>query len=68
MIPVALLGSAVYLGLQLMRENLEHEKYLVEARAHVKELEAEVADLRAAKQNEAVDSSNKSTTSWFGWK
>jgi len=63
MIPVALLGSAVYLGLQLIRENLAHEKYLVETRARVKELETEVADLRGAKED-ALTSSNKSTT-WF---
>jgi len=64
MIPVALLGSAVYLGLQLIREDLAHQKYLDEARAHVKELEAEVAELRAARQNDVVPSSSRVTRSW----
>jgi hypothetical protein len=54
-------------GLQLVRENLAHEKYLEEARARVKELEAEVADLRAEKQNPAVLLSGKNTRSWFRW-
>jgi hypothetical protein len=88
MIPVALLGSAVYLvskisrtpltcfadvfslqGLQLAREILAHEKYLDEARARVQELEAEVADLRSARQNAVVPSGGKSTLagSWFRW-
>ncbi|KIM91035.1 hypothetical protein PILCRDRAFT_58810 [Piloderma croceum F 1598] len=67
MIPVALLGSVVYLGLQLARDSLAHEKYLDEARARVQELEVEVADLRSARQNVAVPSSGKSTGSWFRW-
>jgi len=67
MLPVALLGSAVYLGLQLTREILVHEKYLDEARARVKELEVDVAKLRAEKQNTVVPSTGKSTRSWFGW-
>jgi len=66
MIPVALLGSSVYLGLRLIRENLAHEKYLDEARAHVKDLEAEVAELRAAKKQSAVAApSSKVGTPWF---
>jgi len=68
MIPVALLGSVVYLGLRLVRDNLAHEKYLVEARARVKELEAEVAELQEAKQNNLELSSNRGTSSWFWWK
>lgn len=65
MIPVALLGSAVYLGLRLIRENLAHEKYLDEARARVKELEAEVMELRTVKQNTAAPPSSKVAKSWF---
>jgi len=67
MIPVALLGSAVYLGLQLAREKLAHEKYLDETRAHVKELETEVADLRVRKPNAVVSSGSKVATPWFRW-
>jgi len=54
-------------GLQLTREILVHEKYLDEARARVKELEVDVAKLRAEKQNTVVPSTGKSTRSWFGW-
>jgi len=42
MIPVALLGSAVYMGLQLLQTHLSHEKYLDEARARIKELEQDI--------------------------
>jgi len=42
MIPVALLGSAVYVGLQLLQTRLSHEKYLDEARARIEELEQEI--------------------------
>ena len=53
-------------ALQLMRETLAHEKYLDQARAHVKELEEEVAELRTANQNTVVPSGSKVTNSWFG--
>ncbi|KAI0921539.1 hypothetical protein AcW2_006479 [Taiwanofungus camphoratus] len=46
MIPIALLGSAIYLGLRLLQANLAHEKYLDEARQRVRELEAEVDALQ----------------------
>ncbi|KII95357.1 hypothetical protein PLICRDRAFT_97297 [Plicaturopsis crispa FD-325 SS-3] len=46
MIPVAILGSAVYLGLQLAQSMFSHEKYLEEARARIRDLEAEVETLR----------------------
>ena len=36
-------------GLKLLQGNLAHEKYLDEANSRVKELEAEVAELRARK-------------------
>ncbi|KAF9469054.1 hypothetical protein BDZ94DRAFT_1245259 [Collybia nuda] len=42
MIPIFLLGSAVYLGLQLTQVKLSHEKHMEEAMARVKVLEAEV--------------------------
>ncbi|KAF8222711.1 hypothetical protein L208DRAFT_1412901 [Tricholoma matsutake] len=47
MIPIFLLGSAVYLGLQLAQQKLSHEKYIEEASQHVKTLEAEVEALQA---------------------
>ncbi|KAI0027065.1 hypothetical protein K488DRAFT_91384 [Vararia minispora EC-137] len=52
MIPIALLGSAVYLGLELLRSSLANEKHLDDARAHAAALEAEIDALleaRAAK-------------------
>jgi outer membrane murein-binding lipoprotein Lpp len=42
MVPIALLGSAVYLGLQLAQSQLSHEQYLDEATTRVNELEAQV--------------------------
>jgi len=55
-------------ALKLARETLAHEKFLDEAKARVKELEAEVAQLRAEKQKTAVSSRDKSTGSWFKWR
>jgi len=46
MIPVALIGSTVYLALQLIRTNLSHEKYLEEARTRVRELEERLDELQ----------------------
>ncbi|KIY49543.1 hypothetical protein FISHEDRAFT_7284, partial [Fistulina hepatica ATCC 64428] len=46
MIPVFLLGSAVYLGLQLAQVHLEHEKYMDDAQMRVQALEAQVAALQ----------------------
>ncbi|ETW84325.1 hypothetical protein HETIRDRAFT_28617, partial [Heterobasidion irregulare TC 32-1] len=42
MIPIALLGSAVYMALQLLQSRLSHEKHLDEARSRINELEAEI--------------------------
>jgi hypothetical protein len=46
MIPVALLGSAVYMGLHLAQSRLAHEKFLDEAREHIRVLEEEVDSLQ----------------------
>ncbi|KAF9246961.1 hypothetical protein BU15DRAFT_57903 [Melanogaster broomeanus] len=46
MIPVALLGSAVYIGLQLVRGSLAHEKALDEAKDRIHALEEEVDRLQ----------------------
>ncbi|KAH7919865.1 hypothetical protein BV22DRAFT_1098995 [Leucogyrophana mollusca] len=49
MIPVALLGSAVYMALHLVQTRLAHEKALDDARAQLRVLEAEVDALTAAR-------------------
>jgi len=71
MVPIALLGSAVYLGLQLAQSQLSHEQYLDEARARVKELEAEVAALQKERQvdhnRSPVTASTAASRGWF-WK
>jgi hypothetical protein len=51
MVPVALLGSAVYMGLQLLQTCLAHEKYLDEARARVQGLEREIDVLVLERRN-----------------
>ncbi|KAI0303151.1 hypothetical protein BC826DRAFT_869499, partial [Russula brevipes] len=53
MIPVALLGSAVYMGLHLLQTSLSHEKYLDDARLRVEELEREIDALTLARRNTA---------------
>jgi len=71
MIPVALLGSAVYMGLQLLQTRLSHEKYLDEARARIEELEREIDALvleRGSTSTPAIvtkDSTN--ATNWSRW-
>jgi len=55
MIPVALLGSAVYLGLQLARTKLSHEKQLVEAQERVAQLEAHLKHLESRIGNVSVE-------------
>ncbi|KAG6890901.1 hypothetical protein C0995_000858 [Termitomyces sp. Mi166 len=50
MIPIFLLGSAVYLGLQLAQQTLSHEKFMQEASARVKALEAEVDALQEKRE------------------
>ncbi|KAI0736392.1 hypothetical protein BC629DRAFT_485046 [Irpex lacteus] len=54
MVPIALLGSAIFLGLRLLQGKLSHERYLDEATARVAELEREVEVLRAQRSVEAV--------------
>ncbi|TFK56084.1 hypothetical protein OE88DRAFT_1652680 [Heliocybe sulcata] len=70
MIPVAILGSTIYMGLRLWREQLAHEKHMEEARARVKELEAEVEALweeRRRKQDQAPLTSSVNPRRWFSW-
>ncbi|EIM88228.1 uncharacterized protein STEHIDRAFT_95253 [Stereum hirsutum FP-91666 SS1] len=70
MIPVALLGSAVYMGLQLLQSRLSHEKYLDEALVRIDELEAELATLRTARSTPgsivADPSPAPTSNGWFG--
>jgi len=72
MVPVALLGSAVYLGLHLLQSSLAHERYLDEANARVRELEQQVDVLLAERvnghsssSNTSAASPNKSSGSWW---
>jgi len=69
MIPVALLGSAVYLGLQLLQSELAHEKFLDEAQEQVRQLEEEVDRLqkKRALQESTASSSRTSTSRWWPW-
>jgi len=71
MIPVALLGSAVYMGLQLLQTSLSHEKYLDEARARVGELEREIDALVLERKNtsphEIARENPLNTRSWLSW-
>jgi len=46
MIPVFLLGSAIYLGLELTQLKLAQEKYMDESARRIEQLEAEIASLR----------------------
>ena len=63
MLPVALLGSAVYLGLHLFQSHLAHEKYLDEANARVQELERQVDALLAERAQAYPSASSASTAS-----
>ncbi|KAH9894289.1 hypothetical protein C8Q73DRAFT_790842 [Cubamyces lactineus] len=73
MIPVAILGSAVYLGLRTWQQHLAHERFLEEAQARVQELETEVTALRQQLQNGAHAStpstglSNEKKSGWWLW-
>jgi len=74
MIPIFLLGSAVYLGLQLTQLKLSHEKFMGEAAERVRALEAEVDALRQQRENniETVTppssaAVNPSATKKSGW-
>jgi len=70
MIPVALLGSGVYMGLQLLQSSLAHEKFLDEAREQVHQLEEEVDRLqkqRALQELTVSSSRTSSTSTWWPW-
>lgn len=50
MLPVALLGSAVYMGLHLARDRLAHERLLDEANVRIAALEHELDVLAAQRR------------------
>jgi len=52
MIPIFLLGSSIYLGLQLTQLKLSSEKYMEEAQERVRQLEAEVTTLQERRLEE----------------
>ncbi|KAK7049669.1 hypothetical protein VNI00_005700 [Paramarasmius palmivorus] len=71
MIPIFLLGSAVYLGLQLWQTRLSHEKYIHQARERVEQLEAQVQAL-TQQGDQPVSDGNASESvkqgSWWNWR
>ncbi|OCH93625.1 hypothetical protein OBBRIDRAFT_771400 [Obba rivulosa] len=70
MLPVALLGSAVYLGLRYAQAYLSHEKYLEDAHAKIKALEDEIITLRDAMEREpslAMESRPSGKSRWSSW-
>ncbi|KAI0723352.1 hypothetical protein C8Q76DRAFT_722556 [Earliella scabrosa] len=76
MIPVALLGSAVYIGLRTWQQHLAHERFLDEAQVRVQELEAEVTALRQQVQSGGGEGASQNTNSpaepkkragWWPW-
>ncbi|RDX53160.1 hypothetical protein OH76DRAFT_1399784 [Lentinus brumalis] len=75
MIPVALLGSAVYIGLRTWQQYLAQERFLEEAHAHVQQLEAEVIALREQQQtsepsspaSSTLPSETKKRSGWWPW-
>ncbi|KAG2146656.1 hypothetical protein DEU56DRAFT_149002 [Suillus clintonianus] len=69
MIPVALLGSAVYMGLQLLQSRLDHEKFLDEARDHVRQLEEEVDRLQKERALQPLTTSSLRVpaSKWWPW-
>ncbi|ESK97586.1 hypothetical protein Moror_17586 [Moniliophthora roreri MCA 2997] len=67
MIPIFLLGSAVYLGLQLAQTRLSHEKYIHEAKQRVDHLEAQIQALQQDRQPPPTDSKPGPVRSWWWW-
>ncbi|KAJ3811804.1 hypothetical protein F5876DRAFT_38817 [Lentinula aff. lateritia] len=71
MIPIFLLGSAVYLGLQLAQTRLSHERYMIEARERVETLESQIdAALQRNREREPESTHSKSPSdkpSWRFW-
>ncbi|KAJ3883136.1 hypothetical protein F5051DRAFT_392095 [Lentinula edodes] len=69
MVPIFLLGSAVYLGLQLAQTRLFHEKYMVEARERVETLESEIdVALQRNREREPETTPSKSPSDKSSWR
>jgi len=68
MVPIFLLGSAVYLGLQLTQTRLSHEKYMVEAQERVEILEAQVDALQRSREQDSGTPISKSTANASKWR
>jgi len=70
MIPIALLGSTVYLGLQLARAKLSHEKQVIEAQDRVAQLETRLKHIESQIGNasvEMVEPDGKPTKKSWWW-
>jgi len=76
MIPIFLLGSAIYLGLQLAQVKLSHEEFMEQAAERVKALEAEVDALQEKRANASQsltiaskpDNTNvRASRRWWWW-
>ncbi|KAH7887927.1 hypothetical protein F5I97DRAFT_1926334 [Phlebopus sp. FC_14] len=64
MIPIALLGSAIYMGLQLVQTRLAREKYLDEANARIRALEIQVNTLQHQRSSPSPPTP---TRPWWKW-
>jgi len=58
MIPIFLLGSAIYLGLELTQVKLAQEKYMDESAKRIEELETEITGLREKRLTQAISPSS----------
>jgi len=75
MIPVFLLGSAVFLALQLTQLKLSHEKFMEESTNRVTELEAEINALQQKRAtqlklptSEVIPTPNETPSQWRWWR
>jgi len=68
MLPIFLLGSAVYLGLQLAQTRLSHEKYMAEAQERVKILETQVDALQRSREQDAELTISKPVPNTSKWR
>jgi len=59
-IPLILLGSCIYIGLQLAQSYLAHEKYLDGAHARIAELEGQLDELRRSVETPSHSEKNAS--------
>ncbi|KAF8803692.1 hypothetical protein BYT27DRAFT_7108842 [Phlegmacium glaucopus] len=71
MVPVFLLGSVIFFGLQLTQSKLSHDKYMREATQQVLALEAEIDALQRNRVESPTapipDLSLKKSSRWWPW-